>query len=176
MARLPPSRSVLEICGSVGRSLALQFTDVPRRPVARSLRHGLGVWSAFFIGERQMRILDVGQCGIDGPAIAELLKKELGAKVDTAPTADDARSELAEHDYDLVLVNRIFAADGSKALDLMDELVREASPAPVMLVSDREDAQSAAVAKGAIRGFGKSALDDAATLNLIKSSVRDRRR
>jgi len=122
-----------------------------------------------------MRILDVGQCGIDGPAIAGLLREKLGAKVDTAPTADDARSELAEHDYDLVLVNRVFAADGSKGLDLIDEFVRQASPAPVMLVSDREDAQSAAIAKGAIRGFGKSALDDEATLNVIESAIRDQR-
>jgi DNA-binding NarL/FixJ family response regulator len=118
-----------------------------------------------------MRILDVGQCGFDGPEIGGLFHKRLGAKVDSAATADDARKKLADKTYDLVLVNRVFAADGSSGLDLIEELVRDASPAPVMLVSDRKDAQATAVAKGAVPGFGKAALDDADTFELIKNAA-----
>lgn len=119
-----------------------------------------------------MRILDVGQCGFDGPEIASLLHKRLSAKVDGAATADDARKKLADKSYDLVLVNRIFAADGSSGLDLIEEFVRGASPAPVMLVSDRKDAQAAAMARGAVQGFGKAELDDPRTFDLIESTAR----
>lgn len=119
-----------------------------------------------------MRILDVGQCGFDGPKITTLLQQRLGAKVDSAATADDARKKLADKTYDLVLVNRVFAADGSSGLDLIEEFVRDASPAPVMLVSDRKDAQAAAVAKGAVRGFGKAALDNVETFELIKNAAK----
>lgn len=118
-----------------------------------------------------MRILDVGQCGFDGPEIARLLQERLGAKVESAPTADDAHRKLADHKYDLVMVNRIFAADGSSGLDLMEALVREASPTPVMLVSDRPDAQAAAIKKGAAPGFGKADLDDPRTFELIRNAV-----
>lgn len=118
-----------------------------------------------------MRILDVGQCGFDGPEITTLLQQRLGAKVDSAATADDARKKLADKTYDLVLVNRVFAADGSSGLDLIEEFVRDASPAPVMLVSDRKDSQAAAVAKGAVRGFGKAALDNVETFELIKNAA-----
>jgi DNA-binding NtrC family response regulator len=119
-----------------------------------------------------MRILDVGQCGMDGPEITELLSQKLGAKVDRAATATDARRKLDVTTYDLVLVNRVLAADGSSGIDLIDELVRDGSGAPVMLVSDRQDAQKAAIAKGAIRGFGKAELDDAKTFDLIKNAAR----
>lgn len=118
-----------------------------------------------------MKILDVGQCGFDGPEIAQLLDERLGAKVYSAATADEAHRKLENHTYDLVLVNRIFAADGSSGVDLMEDLVRDASPTPVMLVSDRKDAQAAAVQKGAIRGFGKADLDDPRTFELIRNAV-----
>lgn len=118
-----------------------------------------------------MRILDVGQCGFDGPEIAQLLHERLDAKVDSAATAGDAQRKLANHTYDLVLVNRIFAADGSSGVDLMEDFVRQASPTPVMLVSDRKDAQAAAVQKGAVRGFGKADLDDPRTFELIRNAV-----
>jgi hypothetical protein len=69
-------------------------------------------------------------------------------------------------------VNRIFAADGSSGLDLMEDLVSEALPTPVMLVSDRRDAQTAAVKKGAVPGFGKADLDDPRTFDLIQNAAK----
>ena len=117
-----------------------------------------------------MRILDVGQCGVDGPEIAMLLHDRLGAKVDSAATADDARRKLRERDYNLVLVNRVFAADGSSGVDVIEEFTQQ-SEAPVMLVSDRSDAQKAAIERGAVPGFGKAELDDPKTFDLIKRAA-----
>ncbi len=117
-------------------------------------------------------ILDVGQCGFDGPTMKRLFEEQLGASVHSASTADEARRKLASSKYDLVLVNREFAADGDSGIDLIEEFKRTGVTVPVMLVSDRPEAQEAAVKLGALPGFGKSALDDPATYDLIARAAR----
>jgi hypothetical protein len=119
-----------------------------------------------------IRILDVGQCGVDGPAIMQLLHEELGAIVKSAATADEAKRQLASSKFDLVLVNRELAADRSSGVDLIADLVKNGMTVPLMLVSDYPEAQDAAVAGGAVRGFGKSTLEDRTTLQLIKNAAR----
>lgn len=118
-----------------------------------------------------IRILDVGQCGFDGPRMERLWKTELGATVDRVASADEAVEKLAGARYDVVLVNRVLAADGGSGMDAIGR-VREAAPdVPVMLVSDIEDAQEQAVSLGAIRGFGKARLADPATVQLVQDVV-----
>jgi hypothetical protein len=56
-------------------------------------------------------------------------------------------------------------------MDVIEHVVKLKDAPPVMLVSDLEDAQVAAVAKGALRGFGKSALEETETLELIKQAA-----
>jgi DNA-binding NarL/FixJ family response regulator len=118
------------------------------------------------------KILDVGQCGFDGPRIEGLLRSKLSAEVGRAGTAAEARKQLAAGRYDVVLVNRVLNGDGSSGVDLIAELAAGTDAPPLMLVSDREDAQEAAVAAGGVRGFGKAALDDPATYELIRSAAR----
>lgn len=118
-----------------------------------------------------LRILDVGQCHLDGPRMEALWRKTLDATVDRCDTARDALQRVARTDYDLVLVNRILDADGSSGLDLIRDLLKAGASAPVMLVSDRSDAQNAAVALGAVPGFGKAALNDPATVELVKAAA-----
>ena len=55
-------------------------------------------------------------------------------------------------------MNRIIFNDGQEGLDLIRIAKREELSTPVMLVSDLPDAQSQAVAAGAVPGFGKSDL------------------
>ena len=119
-----------------------------------------------------LRILDVGQCGFDGPAIQQALKGELHARVDRADTADETKRQLASAKYDIVLINRELNADGSSGIDLIADLAQSGVTVPLMLVSDRVDAQVLAVAIGGVRGFGKSQLHDPATFDLIKKSAR----
>ena len=119
-----------------------------------------------------IRILDIGQCGVDGPAITQLLHEQLGAVIKSASTADQAKRELAAGKFDLVLVNRELAADGSSGVELVGDLVRAGMTVPVMLVSDRAEAQAEAVAAGAVRGFGKSKLFEAETIELIRRTAR----
>ena len=114
-----------------------------------------------------MKILDVGQCGFDGPRMARLWHEALGAEVDCANTGDDAVEMLQRTDYDVVLVNRVLAADDSSGLQVIERLLALRREIPVMLVSDRMDAQDAAVRLGAVRGFGKAHLGERATLDLV---------
>ncbi|HEV2971342.1 MAG TPA: response regulator [Pirellulales bacterium] len=116
-----------------------------------------------------IRILDVGQCGFDGPRMAALWRDQLGATVDRVANGKDAVERLKNGDYDVVLVNRVLAADGSSGLDVIEDLLSAKISIPVMLVSDLTDAQDAAVALGAVRGFGKADLGEPATLELVAS-------
>ncbi|MBX9623320.1 MAG: response regulator [Gemmataceae bacterium] len=114
------------------------------------------------------RILDVGQCGFDGPRMAALWRDRLGATVDRCATGADALRMCSQTRYDLVLVNRVLAADGSSGLDVVRDLVGSGQAPPVLLVSDLATAQDQAVALGAVRGFGKAALGDHATVELVQ--------
>jgi DNA-binding NtrC family response regulator len=104
-------------------------------------------------------VLDVGQCNPDHGSIRSLLES-LGAAVSRAHTIAEAKERLARERFDLVLVNRIFDADGSEGMRLVEHITAlsgEERP-PVMLVSNYQDAQAAAVELGALPGFGKNAL------------------
>ncbi len=115
------------------------------------------------------RILDVGQCGVDGPRIGRFLMREFNCAVDRAHSKDEAVALAAEHAYDLVLVNRLLARDGSRGLDVIAAL-RAAHPAlRLMLVSDYPEAQDEAAKLGALRGFGKAALESDETEELLRS-------
>jgi chemotaxis response regulator CheB len=114
-----------------------------------------------------VKILDVGQCGFDGPRMARLWHDALGAEVDCADTSDDAVEMVQRNDYDVVLVNRVLAADKSSGLEVISRLLELKLRAPVMLVSDLPEAQDAAVQLGAVRGFGKAHLGERSTLELV---------
>jgi ActR/RegA family two-component response regulator len=116
-----------------------------------------------------IRILDIGQCGFDGPRMAALWHKAIGATVDRCDSGADALKWAAKNHYDIILVNRILAADDSSGLDVIAALIDAGISTPVMLVSDLPDAQDAAVKLGAVRGFGKAALGDPATIDLVAS-------
>ena len=69
-----------------------------------------------------MKILDVGQCGFDGPRMARLWREALEAEVQCADTGEEAAELLADQHFDLVLVNRVLAADRSSGLEVIERL------------------------------------------------------
>lgn len=109
------------------------------------------------------KVLSVGQCGFDHGSISMAIQASFGAKVEAAQGAEAALRALKAGGYDLVLVNRVFDADGASGLDLIRDL--KADPAlgsvPVMLVSNYADAQGQAEALGALPGIGKGDLHTA---------------
>jgi CheY-like chemotaxis protein len=115
------------------------------------------------------RILNVGQCRIDGPRLTSFLTTEFSPTVDAAATKDEALALAAQHPYDLCLINRLLDRDRTLGTDVIAAL-RAAHPTlPLMLVSDRPTAQSEAVALGALQGFGKSALDSPETEQILRN-------
>jgi CheY-like chemotaxis protein len=115
------------------------------------------------------RVLSVGQCGPDHSAIRGLLQSNFQATVDAAALPDEALTMLESTTYDLVLVNRKLDADYSDGLEVIRALrqTQAGATVPIMLVSNYPEAHAAAVAVGAVPGFGKETLRSAATLALL---------
>jgi len=117
------------------------------------------------------KVLDVGQCDLDHGNITALLKANFEVDVARAHSRSEAISMAISDSFDLVLVNRLFDADGSEGMAVVSDLKTNERTAdvPVMIVSNYEEAQVAAVEVGAVRGFGKSAMGSDAILDLLKS-------
>src|SRR4051812_15090692 len=101
------------------------------------------------------RVLSVGQCGFDHGNLSQSLQHLFDAEVVAARDEADALRRLKTATFDLVLVNRVFDADGASGIDFIRKVKQEVK-APLMLVSNYQDAQREAVAAGALPGFGKS--------------------
>lgn len=111
------------------------------------------------------RVLSVGQCVPDHTTLTSYLRGNFDAQVVKVDLADEALAALREQAYDLVLINRKLDADYSDGLEILRAI--KADPAlaavPVMLVTNYVEHQDAAVAAGAVRGFGKLEYGDPRT-------------
>src|SRR5712672_398051 len=103
------------------------------------------------------RVLDVGQCGPDHSSIRSYLTRNFGCEVVQVDDAAGALAELTGGQFDLVLVNRKLDIDYSDGIEVIRALKADPKAAcvPVMLVTNYPEHQEAAIAAGAIRGFGK---------------------
>jgi CheY-like chemotaxis protein len=124
--------------------------------------------------QQSKRVLSAGQCFADHSSLTRVLRGSFGAEVVSADSAKEALERLRQEKFALVLVNRVFDADGSSGLELIravkaDEQLRDV---PVMLVSNYEDAQAQAVQAGALPGFGKAALGQPHMLARVEAYLR----
>jgi two-component system, chemotaxis family, chemotaxis protein CheY len=117
------------------------------------------------------RVLSVGQCFADHSSLLRTFRTHFGAEVVAADSASEALALLEREAFDLVLVNRIFDADGGPGLDLIRQLMQEPlrGRVPVMLVSNYQWAQEEAVQAGARPGFGKSSLGQSQMLERVRA-------
>jgi hypothetical protein len=84
-----------------------------------------------------------------------------GAEVVGVDTTLEALEKLRAESFDLVLVNRVYDADGSPGLELIRQVKGDE-------VSNYDDAQREAVAAGAELGFGKASLGAPQMINRVK--------
>lgn len=116
------------------------------------------------------RVLDVGNCVPDHAAIRALVERNFDARVVQTHGPEDTLRELRDARYDLVLVTRKLDRDYSDGLDVIRAI--KADPAlagvPVMLVTNYEEHQQAAIDEGAERGFGKGHLRAPETAELLR--------
>ena len=115
------------------------------------------------------KVLNVGQCVPDHMTISSYLRRNFNAEVVKVDSESEALDLVAAGGVDLVLVNRLYDADGSPGLETVRAITSGDGVPPVMLVSNYEDAQEAAVKAGAEPGFGKGDIGTPAAEEKLKA-------
>lgn len=107
------------------------------------------------------RVLDVGQCVPDHATIRSYLTRNFDCEIVQTHGAADTLAQLRSGQFDLVLVNRKLDADYSDGIEIIRQIKTDDAIAsvPVMIVTNYPEHQDAAVAAGAVRGFGKLEYD-----------------
>ena len=107
------------------------------------------------------RVLSIGQCAPDHATISRYLSKNFNCEIVKADDAAEALAQLKSSRFDLVLVNRKLDIDYSDGIEVIRQIKSDPTIAdvPVMLVTNYPEHQDAAIAVGAIRGFGKLEYD-----------------
>lgn len=120
------------------------------------------------------RVLDVGNCGPDFGTMTRFLTENFDCTVDQAHGPEDTIEKLHEASYDLVLVNRKLDRDYSEGMEILKRIKADSQIAstPVMIVTNFEEHQDAAVALGAERGFGKLQYGEPETLEKLEKFLR----
>lgn len=115
------------------------------------------------------RVLDVGNCGHDHGQITNMLQRNFGAITAVADTAAETFERLSREQFDLVLVNRKLDHDYSDGIEIIKRIKQDPQLAhvPVMLITNYAEHQDAAVAEGALPGFGKQELSSPRTRERI---------
>ena len=115
-------------------------------------------------------LLDCGNCGPDFHAIRQMVSSHFGASVVQSHGVEDTLELLRNQSVDLVTVNRKLDRDYSDGLDVAVAIKSdpELESIPVMLVTNYDEHQEAAMAAGCVRGFGKLAIKDPKTRNLLE--------
>ncbi len=116
------------------------------------------------------RVLSVGQCVPTtrrSPAFCAAISTRRSSR-SIWPTRPWPR--CARQPFDLVLINRKLDADYSDGLEILQAIKADPQMAavPVMLVTNYAEHQDAAVAAGAVRGFGKLEYGDPQTLEKLR--------
>lgn len=121
------------------------------------------------------RVLDVGQCGPDHATIRSYFTRNFDCEVVQTHGADDTLAQLKGGNFDLVLINRKLDADYSDGIEILQKIKADAAIAavPVMLVTNYSEHQDAAIAAGAVRGFGKLEYDRPETKEKIAEVLAD---
>jgi CheY-like chemotaxis protein len=117
------------------------------------------------------RILSVGQCAADHSHISRTFQQAFVAEVVGVDTTVEALEKLSRESFALVLVNRVFDANGASGLDFIKQVKSDEAltATPIMLVSNYGDSQKQAVAAGATPGFGKAELGALQMIQRVKS-------
>ena len=115
-------------------------------------------------------LLDCGNCGPDFHAIRQMVSNHFGASVVQSHGVEDTLEILRNQSVDLVTVNRKLDRDYSDGLDVAVAIKSdpELGSVPVMLVTNYDEHQETAIAAGCVRGFGKLAIKDPETRQLMK--------
>lgn len=110
-------------------------------------------------------LLDCGNCGPDFSSIRQMATSNFDVTVLQTHGAEDTMQVLRSRKVDLVTVNRKLDRDYTDGMEVIKQIKSdpETQHVPVMLVTNYDEHQQAAIAEGAVEGFGKLSLDEPAT-------------
>jgi CheY-like chemotaxis protein len=119
------------------------------------------------------RVLDVGNCVPDHAAIRRLIEGSFGAEVVQTHDLPGTLTELRRGQFDLVLINRKLDQDYSDGMEILRQIKADPQLAgvPVMLITNYPEHQQAAVAAGALPGFGKLELSSPLTRARVAAAL-----
>jgi len=118
-------------------------------------------------------VMLVGHCGPDAIMLKTVVQRALPEANVELINDHDALDASLTGDV-VLLVNRELDGDfrtGTGGIDLIRHLTESATTAPMLLVSNFEDAQAQAEAAGAMPGFGKSDLYHDDTTQRLKDAA-----
>lgn len=115
-------------------------------------------------------VVDCGNCGPDFNSIRNLIQRNFDAIVEQTHAAPDTLARLKKGGVSLVCVNRKLDCDYSDGMEVIRQIKSDDAlkDIPVMLISNYEEHQTAAVSAGAVEGFGKLAISNPGTVDLLK--------
>jgi len=121
------------------------------------------------------RIALIGHCGPDSSYLRMAVSR---AARDTTVVAIDSEEELQQaidDGVDLLLINRKldYGFDESEGVAVIRRLRAEHPELRMMLVSNYPEAQAAALAAGALPGFGKRDIGSPRATELIRDALSD---
>ena len=119
------------------------------------------------------KVVLVGHCGPDSSYLKMAVKS---AATDVQVTAADTQAEIEQEitsGADLLLLNRVldYGFEQNSGVDLLRDLKKKHPEIKAMLVSNYADAQEAAIAEGALPGFGKRDIGSPKVRQLIQSAL-----
>lgn len=115
----------------------------------------------------------IGHCGPDSSFLRLAITKAIpGAKI--VSVDDDASLKSAlDSGLDLALFNRVldYGFDQTEGVEVIRQVARFYPATRMMMVSNYPETQAAAVAAGAVPGFGKREVGTPKVLQLLKDAV-----
>ena len=121
------------------------------------------------------KVVLVGHCGADSSYL-RIAVSSAGAAGVSVVTADDQESldaALSGNGVELVLINRVldWGFEDQEGVALIAHLRHSHPHVKTMLVSNYPESQAAAVAAGALPGFGKREIGSPRVKELLKSAL-----
>jgi CheY-like chemotaxis protein len=114
-------------------------------------------------------VVDCGNCPPDFSSIRRFVTSHFDAEVIQTHGVEDTLEVLRSRDVALVTVNRKLDRDYSDGMDVIKTIKadEQVGQTPVMLVTNYQEHQQTAVEAGCAPGFGKLALGDPETAELL---------
>jgi hypothetical protein len=114
----------------------------------------------------------VGHCGPDMHMLRTTIGRSVPGAAIVAVNSSATLAKVATPGH-LLLVNRALDGDfdAEDGIELIGTMMQQASPPKTILISNYAEAQDAAVAAGASRGFGKTQLYAQATADALRAAI-----